>query len=78
MIHRNVFHNESLLPIEKIRLSPGQAGIICGWGLFTTLRIFHGEAFAYERHWRRLKRTRRLFACRCRTTRRKFACICMK
>ena len=56
MIHRNVFHNESLLPIEKVRLSPGQAGLICGWGLFTTLRIFHGEAFAYERHWRRLEK----------------------
>jgi branched-chain amino acid aminotransferase len=56
MIHRNVFHNESLLPIEKVRLSPGQAGLICGWGLFTTLRIFRGEAFAYERHWRRLEK----------------------
>jgi branched-chain amino acid aminotransferase len=56
VIHRNVFHNESLLPIEKVRLSPGQAGLICGWGLFTTLRIFQGEAFAYERHWRRLEK----------------------
>ncbi|HVS90018.1 MAG TPA: aminotransferase class IV [Candidatus Acidoferrum sp.] len=56
MIHRNIFHNESLLPIEKVRLSPGQAGIICGWGIFTTLRISRGEAFAYERHWRRLER----------------------
>jgi branched-chain amino acid aminotransferase len=27
-----------------------------GWGLFTTLRIFQGEAFAYERHWRRLEK----------------------
>ena len=56
MIHRNIFHNESLLPIEKVRLSPGQAGIICGWGIFTTVRISRGEAFAYERHWRRLER----------------------
>jgi branched-chain amino acid aminotransferase len=56
VIHRHVFHNESLLPIEKVRLSPGQAGLLCGWGLFTTLRIFHGEAFAYERHWRRLEK----------------------
>ena len=56
MIHSKVFHNESLLPIEKVRLSPGQAGLVCGWGLFTTLRIFHGEAFAYERHWRRLEK----------------------
>jgi branched-chain amino acid aminotransferase len=56
VIHPNVFHNESLLPIEKVRLSPGQAGLICGWGIFTTLRICRGEAFAYERHWRRLEK----------------------
>jgi branched-chain amino acid aminotransferase len=56
VIHRNIFHNESLLPIEKVRLSPGQAGLICGWGIFTTLRISRGEAFAYERHWRRLEK----------------------
>jgi branched-chain amino acid aminotransferase len=56
VIHRNVFHNESLLPIEKVRLSPGQGGLTCGWGIFTTLRISRGEAFAYERHWRRLEK----------------------
>jgi branched-chain amino acid aminotransferase len=56
VIHSFVFHNESLLPIEKVRLSPGQAGIICGWGIFTTVRISRGEAFAYERHWRRLEK----------------------
>ncbi len=56
MIHRNIFHNDSLLPVEKVRLSPGQAGLLCGWGLFTTLRISRGEAFAYERHWRRLEK----------------------
>jgi branched-chain amino acid aminotransferase len=56
VIHRNIFHNESLLPIEKVRLSPGQAGLTCGWGIFTTLRISRGEAFAYERHWRRLEK----------------------
>src|SRR6266404_1681765 len=56
VIHRNVFHNDTLQPIEKVRLSPGQAGLICGWGIFTTLRISRGEAFAYERHWRRLEK----------------------
>lgn len=30
--------------------------MICGWGLFTTVRIIRGEAFAYERHWRRLEK----------------------
>ena len=56
MIHRHVFHNGGLLPIEKVRLSPGQAGLLCGWGIFTTIRISRGEAFAYERHWRRLEK----------------------
>jgi branched-chain amino acid aminotransferase len=56
VIHANVFHNDSLLPIEKVRLSPGQAGLTCGWGIFTTMRISRGEAFAYERHWRRLEK----------------------
>src|ERR1700682_1935668 len=56
LIHRHVFHNDSLLPIEKARPPPGQAGFICGWGLFTTIRISRGEAFAYERHWRRLEK----------------------
>jgi branched-chain amino acid aminotransferase len=56
VIHRHVFHNDSLVPIEKVRWSPGQAGLINGWGLFTTARIVRGEAFAYERHWRRLEK----------------------
>src|SRR6266851_8440062 len=56
VIHRMVFHNDRIIPIEQVRLSPGQAGLLSGWGLFTTLRIFQGEAFAYERHWRRLEK----------------------
>jgi branched-chain amino acid aminotransferase len=56
LIHRYIFHNENLLQVEKARLSPGQAGLICGYGIFTTLRIARGEAFAYERHWRRLEK----------------------
>lgn len=56
VIHRYVFHNDELRPVEKTRWSPGQAGLICGWGLFTTVRIVRGEAFAYERHWRRLEK----------------------
>jgi branched-chain amino acid aminotransferase len=56
VIHRYVFRNDAVYPIEKVRWSPGQAGLICGWGLFTTVRIARGEAFAYERHWRRLEK----------------------
>jgi branched-chain amino acid aminotransferase len=56
VIHRYVFHNDRLVEIEQVRLSPGQAGLLSGWGLFTTMRIFQGQAFAYERHWRRLEK----------------------
>ena len=56
MVHRFVFHNDRLLPIESVRLSPGQAGLLSGWGLFTTLRIAGGVPFAYERHWKRLEK----------------------
>jgi branched-chain amino acid aminotransferase len=56
LIHRLIFHNDRIVPVEEVRLSPGQAGLMNGWGLFTTTRIFQGEAFAYERHWRRLEK----------------------
>jgi branched-chain amino acid aminotransferase len=56
VIHRYVVHNERLAPIGEVRLSPGQAGLLSGWGIFTTLRIFEGIPFAFERHWKRLER----------------------
>ena len=56
MIHRQVFHNDRLVPVEQMRLSPGQAGLLNGWGLFTTLRIFEGQPFAFEKHWKRLEK----------------------
>jgi branched-chain amino acid aminotransferase len=56
MIHRFVFHNGRLLPVEGMRLSLGQGGLMNGWGLFTTIRIVEGIPFAFERHWQRLKR----------------------
>ena len=56
MIHGFVFHNDRLLPVTEARLSPGQAGLLNGWGLFTTVRIYEGIPFAFERHWKRLQR----------------------
>src|ERR1019366_4799053 len=56
VIHRYVHHNDALKPIEDVRLSPGQAGLLSGGGLFSTLRVRDGELFAYERHWARLER----------------------
>jgi branched-chain amino acid aminotransferase len=56
VIHRFVFHNDRLMPVDEVRLSPGQAGLLQGWGLFTTVRVHAGEAFAFERHWHRLEK----------------------
>jgi len=56
MIHRYIFHNGHIVPVEQARLSPGQTGLLSGWGLFTTMRIFQGEPFAFERHWKRLQK----------------------
>src|SRR5262245_23771268 len=55
-MHRFVFHNDRLLPLDQVRLSPGQAGLFNGWGVFTTLRVYDGVPFAFEMHWNRLKR----------------------
>ncbi len=56
MIHRFVFHNGRLQPVAEVRLSPGQTGLLTGWGLFTTIRVIEGIPFAFERHWKRLAR----------------------
>ncbi len=53
-IHKLVYHNDRVLPLSEIRLSPGQAALFNGWGIFTTMRIYDGRAFAFERHWARL------------------------
>ncbi len=63
MIHRYVFHNERLATIEEVRLSPGQAGLLSGWGIFTTVRVFEGVPFAFERHWKRLERDANRIRC---------------
>jgi branched-chain amino acid aminotransferase len=49
-----IFHNDRILPLREATLSPGQMGLLMGWGVFTTLRIYQGIPFAFERHWARL------------------------
>jgi branched-chain amino acid aminotransferase len=53
-VHALVFHNHQIVPLKDLRLSPGQAGLFNGWGIFTTLRIYGGRPFAFDRHWKRL------------------------
>ena len=53
---RIIYHNDRPLPLVEARLSPGQMGLLMGWGVFTTLRIYEGVPFAFDRHWERMAR----------------------
>jgi branched-chain amino acid aminotransferase len=51
-----IYHNDRIIPLEEAHLSPGQMGLLMGWGVFTTLRIYGGVPFAFDRHWTRMTR----------------------
>ena len=56
MIHDLVLYNDRFVPSRESVLRPGQVGLFTGWGVFTTLRIYRGIPFAFERHWERMRR----------------------
>jgi branched-chain amino acid aminotransferase len=56
VLHRYVLHNDRIQPVTDLSLSPGQVGLLAGWGVFTTLRVADGVLFAWERHWARIQR----------------------
>lgn len=56
MLHRFILHNDSIREASELTLSPGQVGLLSGWGVFTTLRVADGVLFAFERHWARIMR----------------------
>jgi len=51
-----VLHNDQIQEASALSLSPGQVGLLSGWGVFSTLRIADGVPFAWDRHWARLQR----------------------
>lgn len=55
-MHRYVLHNDDVQDIQAATVSPGQTGLMNGWGVFSTLRIAEGVLFAFERHWARMRR----------------------
>jgi branched-chain amino acid aminotransferase len=52
--HRFILHNDQICEVERGVLSPGQIGLLSGWGVFSTIRIVRGVLFAWERHWARM------------------------
>lgn len=51
-----IYHNDHIVSLADARLSPGQNGLLMGWGVFTTLRIYQGIPFAFAKHWERMAR----------------------
>ncbi len=53
---RLILHNDEICEASAQVLSPGQVGLLSGWGVFSTLRVAGGVLFAWERHWDRMLR----------------------
>ena len=56
VLHRFILHNDCIREASEPGLSPGQVGLLSGWGVFSTLRVADGALFAFERHWARIAR----------------------
>jgi len=55
-MHRYTLHNEDIREASDRLLSPGQVGLLSGWGVFSTIKVIDGALFAFERHWARMSR----------------------
>lgn len=55
-MHRFLLHNDEIHEASSRLLSPGQVGLLNGWGVFSTIRVIDGVLFAFERHWGRMRR----------------------
>ena len=55
-MHRFLLHNEEVQDADRRTASPGQTGLMNGWGVFSTVRVQDGILFAWERHWARMRR----------------------
>lgn len=53
-MHRFLLYNGQIRDTSERFLSPGQTGLVNGWGVFSTLRVYDGVPFAWERHWPRM------------------------
>ena len=59
-VHSFVLYNDRIISAAEKVLSPGQIGLLSGWGVFTTLRVYDGVPFAFERHWARMTKDAQL------------------
>lgn len=55
-MHRFLLHNGEIRDTSENLVSPGQVGLLNGWGVFSTLRVQDGVLFAWERHFARMRK----------------------
>ena len=55
-MHRFILHNDQIHEASEKLLSPGQIGLLSGWGVFSTIKVIDGVLFAFQRHWARMSR----------------------
>jgi branched-subunit amino acid aminotransferase/4-amino-4-deoxychorismate lyase len=53
-MHPLIFHNDRIVDVVESKIAPTVAGLLYGWGVFTTLRIYNRRPFAFDLHWKRL------------------------
>ena len=53
-MHGSLLHNDEIRDTSAQDLSAGQVGLLNGWGVFSTIRVYDGVMFAWERHWARM------------------------
>jgi branched-chain amino acid aminotransferase len=56
VIHPWILHNQIIRSAEDRFFSPGQVGLLNGWGVFSTVKVVDGVLFAFPRHWARMRR----------------------
>src|SRR5438876_12287722 len=53
-MHRYLLHNDEIRDTGAQDLSAGPVALLNGWGVFSTIRVYDGVMFAWERHWARM------------------------
>lgn len=56
MIRPHLLFNHEIRRSDEPLLSPGQVGVMNGWGVFSTIKVVDGVLFAFPRHWARMRR----------------------
>lgn len=54
-----MLHNGEIREVSDRILSAGQVGLMNGWGVFSTIRVYRGVMFAWERHFCRMQQDAR-------------------